>query len=107
MPPIHNNNRLWTVVVLENKLFAIPVEYVQTMVTLPDVASIPNAPDHVRGVINLRGAVMSVVDLRVLLGMPSVKMEVENLVEMLNQREKDHIKGSCKNNLNKLSFSRT
>ena len=84
-------DQLWTVVILQDKLFALPVEDVETMVTLPPVSAVPNMPEHVRGVINLRGKVMPVVDLRKRLGMPTLQMETDSLVDMLSQREKEHL----------------
>jgi chemotaxis signal transduction protein len=83
---------LWTVVKLEDRLFAIPVDYVQTMVTLPEISLVPEMPDYIRGVINLRGSVMPVVDLRIRLGISSVKQEVSDLITMLNHREQDHVR---------------
>src|SRR5581483_10415500 len=35
------------------------------------ITPIPNAPRHVRGVMNLRGTIIPVVDLRTRLGMPA------------------------------------
>lgn len=85
-----NDDALWTIVLLESSLFAVPVDNVQIMVMLPRVSSVPNAPPYVRGVINLRGQVLPVIDLRLRLGMPSLKDEMEKLTSMLTQREQDH-----------------
>lgn len=41
---------------------------------------LPHSPTHVRGVINLRGAVLPVVDLAVRLGMPAVSGESRNVI---------------------------
>ncbi|KFE35401.1 chemotaxis protein CheW [Thioclava atlantica] len=41
---------------------------------------LPHAPDHVRGVINLRGTVLPVVDLSVRLGMPPVAGDARNVI---------------------------
>ena len=37
------------------------------------VGRVPGSPDHVRGVINVRGQVMSVIEIRTLLGLPALK----------------------------------
>ena len=34
------------------------------IVRVPDITSVPNAPDYIEGVINLRGRIIPVVDLR-------------------------------------------
>ncbi|MDV7269783.1 chemotaxis protein CheW [Thioclava sp. A2] len=41
---------------------------------------LPHAPPYVRGVINLRGTVLPVVDLSVRLGMPPVKGDARNVI---------------------------
>ena len=40
---------------VKNCVYAVPSAYVQEILILPEVVSIPNAPPEVRGVINLRG----------------------------------------------------
>jgi purine-binding chemotaxis protein CheW len=49
--------------------FAIPILSVREIRRWEDVAHIPRSPDYVLGVINLRGAVVPVLDLRARLGM--------------------------------------
>ncbi|MFC3677012.1 chemotaxis protein CheW [Ferrovibrio xuzhouensis] len=41
---------------------------------------LPNSPSHVRGVINLRGLVIPIYDLRIRLGAPAVPPTVSNVV---------------------------
>lgn len=82
---------LWTIVSAANQNFALPVDYVQSMVLLPEVAAIPQAPPEIRGVMNLRGRVIPVMDLRIRLGMVTLKQEVGDLITMLKAREQDHI----------------
>jgi chemotaxis signal transduction protein len=60
------------------------------MVAMPKVVSVPQAPNYVKGVINLRGQVIPVVDLRLKMGMTSLADESKDLVQLLNQREQDH-----------------
>ena len=68
----------------------MPSEHVREIVILPDVVAVPNVPPEIRGVINLRGKVMKLVDLRIKLGLPSAKSELEELIQLLHDREKDH-----------------
>lgn len=46
------------------EMFAMPVERIQEIIRLTEVVSIPKSPDFVEGVINLRGYVIPVVDLK-------------------------------------------
>ena len=57
---------------------------------LPKVVEVPGLPPEIRGVINLRGKVMPLIDLRVKLGLPSAKTELDELIQLLHDREKDH-----------------
>jgi purine-binding chemotaxis protein CheW len=44
--------------------FGVPISLVHEIVRVPDITAVPEAPDYVEGVINLRGKIISVVDLR-------------------------------------------
>ena len=54
---------------LGNEEFAVDIHRVQEINRMMDVTRVPNAPAHVDGVINLRGKVIPVIDLRARLGM--------------------------------------
>ncbi|HSE49310.1 MAG TPA: chemotaxis protein CheW [Terriglobales bacterium] len=44
--------------------FGVPIELVHEIVRVPEITSVPDAPEYIEGVINLRGKIISVVDLR-------------------------------------------
>jgi chemotaxis signal transduction protein len=71
-------------------LYAVGSENVREIVILPKVVGVPNLPPEIRGVINLRGKVMPLLDLRVKLGLPSAKAELDALIQLLHDREQDH-----------------
>lgn len=52
-------------------LYALPVERVQEILDLRPIAPLPNAPTHLLGLCEVRGAGVPVVDLRSLLGLGS------------------------------------
>jgi len=54
---------------LGEEMYALPLLQVKEVVDLPDVTFVPQAPPFFLGIINLRGQVISVVDLRLKLGM--------------------------------------
>jgi purine-binding chemotaxis protein CheW len=53
--------------------FGIPVLSVREIMGLQDITAVPHTPAHVRGVINLRGKVIPVIDLRLKFGLPAVE----------------------------------
>jgi purine-binding chemotaxis protein CheW len=56
---------------LDTHLFGVPVEMVQEVLRAQDVTTVPLAPDEVAGLINLRGQIVTSVDLRTRLGLPA------------------------------------
>ena len=44
--------------------FGLPISLVREIVRVPEITPVPNAPDYIEGVINLRGRIIPVVDLR-------------------------------------------
>ena len=71
-------------------LFAVGCEILREIVVMPPVTGIPNVPGEVRGVINLRGKVIRTIDLRVKLGLPPLRAELDALIQLLRDREQDH-----------------
>ena len=59
----------YLVFTLLEREFAFKAEYIQGVERLVDVTPVPNVAPWVRGVINLRGSIASVVDLRAFLDM--------------------------------------
>ncbi len=49
---------------LEDETFAIPVETVREVVRVPPLTPVPRAPTHLLGVMNLRGEVLPVYDIK-------------------------------------------
>ncbi|OPY64537.1 MAG: Chemotaxis protein CheW [Syntrophorhabdaceae bacterium PtaU1.Bin034] len=65
-----NDNRILQLVTfkLENEEFGVDILKVQEINKMIDITRIPNAPAFVEGVINLRGKIIPIVDLRKRLG---------------------------------------
>ena len=70
--------------------YAIASANVREIITMPQVTGIPNTPPQVRGVINLRGRIIKLIDLRVQLGLPPLRAEMDALIQLLRDREQDH-----------------
>jgi len=54
---------------LANEEFGIAVLKVREIMGLQDITAVPQTPPHIKGVINLRGKVVPVVDLRLKFGL--------------------------------------
>src|ERR1700733_6456213 len=57
---------------LGNEEFAIQVLRVREIMGVQEITAVPQTPGYVKGVINLRGKVIPVVDLRLKFGLPAV-----------------------------------
>ena len=49
---------------LGQEYYGIPVLKIREIVRVPEITAVPQVPDYVRGVINLRGKIIPVIDLR-------------------------------------------
>ena len=58
--------------ILGNEVYGIEILKVQEIIGMMNVTHVPKTPPFIRGVINLRGKVIPVVDLRLKFGMDSV-----------------------------------
>jgi purine-binding chemotaxis protein CheW len=56
-------------IALDREIYGIPVLKVREIIRLPKITPVPQMPAHVRGVINLRGRVVAIVDLRAKFGL--------------------------------------
>ena len=57
---------------LGDELFAANVGKVIEILEVPKVTKVPRSPEFMRGVVNLRGSVLSVIDSRTKFGLPAV-----------------------------------
>ena len=53
--------------------FATQVSRVREILELSSITKVPNAPDYMRGIVNLRGQVLPVVDTRIKFGLESTE----------------------------------
>ena len=56
---------------LANEEFGVRVLKVREIMGLQEITAVPQTPSHIKGVINLRGKVVPVIDLRLKFGVPA------------------------------------
>ncbi len=69
---------------LANESFGIEIAYVEGINKLQDITKIPNSPEYVEGVINLRGVVLPVIDLEKRFGIPPHERNNETRIVIIN-----------------------
>lgn len=60
--------------------FAIPLLTVKEVIGIPETTPIPQSPPYFAGIMNLRGQVISIMDLRVKLGIKTTKSEETSVI---------------------------
>lgn len=65
---------------LEDEVFALDISKVREVLDFTAVTKVPRTPEFMRGVINLRGNVVPVVDMRLKFGMPKTEKTVNTCI---------------------------
>jgi purine-binding chemotaxis protein CheW len=65
---------------LNDEYFAIDAMKVNHILEVPDITHVPNTPEFMRGVINLHGNVIPVVDLRLMMGFKNAEYNSDTAV---------------------------
>lgn len=65
---------------IENENYAIPVNDIKEIVRMTSFTPVPLAPDFVKGVINIRGRIIPLIDLRIKFGFNGKTIENDNCV---------------------------
>ena len=68
--------------------FGVPIALVHELVRVPDITSVPDAPDYIEGVINLRGKIISIVDLRKRFGERDITAHKKNRILVVEVENK-------------------
>jgi purine-binding chemotaxis protein CheW len=60
---------------LGSETYGVDIGCVNTVLTPQPITPVPNVPEHVQGVMNLRGRILPVIDLRTRFGLPALSPE--------------------------------
>src|SRR5664279_3298203 len=66
--------------ILGGESYAIPVLKVREIIRLTNITTVPQMPDYIRGVINLRGKIIPVMDLRLRFGFAGAASAEQNCI---------------------------
>ncbi len=65
---------------LDGESFATEISKVREVLEYTQITPVPRSPEFMQGVINLRGSVVPVVDLRLQFGMAAIKQTVDSCI---------------------------
>lgn len=63
-----------------NEEYAVDIFYVKEINRLSQITKVPNAPEFIEGVINLRGRIIPVIDLRIKMGLPKKDFDKDSRI---------------------------
>ena len=68
--------------------FGVRISHVHEIVRVPEITAVPESPDYVEGVINLRGKIISVLDLRKRFGEKQIANSRKNRILVVEVENK-------------------
>lgn len=72
---------------LNQEYYGLPIEKVISIEKIGEITRIPNAPDYIKGVINLRGEVIPVVNLKKKLNIGDNELNMNSRIIVVNEDE--------------------
>lgn len=72
---------------VNGRLYAVSIENVSEIIGIQDITLVPHSPDYVKGVTNIRGKVIPLVELRARFGNPSVEYDDRTCIIIIEQDE--------------------
>ncbi len=73
---------------LGEELYGVDILRVQEIKGYTSVTKIPNTPPHIKGVLNLRGTIVPIVELRTKFGMPTIDYTAFTVIIVVVVRDK-------------------
>ncbi len=83
-----NHRRKYLVFKLGNERFGIELSSVKEVIGLTAITEIPQVPSFFQGLINLRGKIISVIDLRKKMGLPSAEYQPKKTSIIISEIQK-------------------
>ena len=72
---------------LGSEIFGVDVHQVREIIKMREYTRIPNTPPYISGVINLRGQITTIIDLRKIFGMDSAEINSDSRIIILDAKD--------------------
>jgi|SRR5690606_16501556 Chemotaxis signal transduction protein len=73
---------------LAGEYYAVDIHQVREIIRVPEITRVPRTPDFVEGVINLRGSVIPIIDLRKRFGLEAAQASDEQRIVVVEMEDK-------------------
>ncbi len=72
---------------LQGEFYGVEVKYVENIEKLAPITRVPYTEPSVKGVVNLRGIIVPIIDLRIKFGLPEVEYNEDTRMIIVNYEE--------------------
>ena len=72
--------------ILQGEEYGVDILCVQEIRVCSSVTELPNKPNYIKGVINLRGVIIPIIDLRLRFGQPTLDYDEQTVTIILRQQ---------------------
>lgn len=79
----NDNSKKYLTFISDSLVFGIPIDNVIEIITNHTVTKLPRVPDYVQGIINLRGQIIPIIDIRLRMNKPAAEPTSTNCVIIL------------------------
>jgi purine-binding chemotaxis protein CheW len=73
---------------LDREEFGIPIQQVREVIRVTEITRVPQARSHVRGVTNLRGRILAVVEIRTRMGLPPAEITPQSRIMVVGVHDR-------------------
>ena len=78
-------NRFLSMIV-GNDLYGVEISVVHQIIGITNITEIPKNPEYVKGIINLRGEIIPVIDIRLRFGMEEIPYDSETCIVIIEDK---------------------
>lgn len=72
---------------LGEEVFGLEIRYVTEIIGMQPITKIPEVPDYIKGIINLRGKIIPVIDMRLKFGKESIDYDDRTCIVVIDTQE--------------------
>lgn len=85
-------SEIFLICMLDERYYGFPILSVDGIISIPEIVKMPKMPKYFKGIINIRGQIIPVADMRLLLSMAETKYNEQTCIVLLktiiNSKEK-------------------
>jgi len=88
---IQNNSSKYLTFAMASEFYAIEISSVREVLDMTDITRLPRTPEFMRGVVNLRGNAVPVIDLRLKFGMGKTERTIHTRIVIMEIEAEEEV----------------